>query len=134
MQYAQRKLQRSVTEMRRSRIGLPRVSSGCTTQGYVAERDMWSTCVNVLRMKMIQVRNVPDELHRELKARAARKGLSLSDYVLDLIEDDLARPTLEEALERISKLPRPRAAVRGADLVRAARAEREEELAFRLRK
>ena len=85
-------------------------------------------------MKMIQVRNVPDELHRELKARAARKGLSLSDYVLNLIEDDLARPTLEEALERISKLPRPRAAVRGADLVRAARAERVEELAFRLRK
>ena len=89
---------------------------------------MWSTCVNVLRMKMIQVRNVPDELHRELKARAARKGVSLSDYVLDLIEEDLARPTLEEGLERIMRLPRPRMPVSGSELVREARAEREAEL------
>ncbi|HEX5584784.1 FitA-like ribbon-helix-helix domain-containing protein [Gaiella sp.] len=83
-------------------------------------------------MKMIQVRNVPDDVHAELKARAARRGVPLSEYVLRLIEDDLARPTLEEALERIAQLPRPRAARRGADLVRAARAEREAELAARM--
>jgi antitoxin FitA len=96
------------------------------------ERDMCQTCVNVTHMKMIQVRNVPDGVHRELKARAARRGVTLTDYVLDLIESDLARPTLEEALERISRLPRPRAAIRGAELVREAREEREEELAARL--
>ena len=82
-------------------------------------------------MKMIQVRNVSDELHRELKVRAARRGVTLTDYVLELIEADLARPTLEEALERISRLPRPRSRVRGADLVREAREEREKELAAR---
>jgi len=82
-------------------------------------------------MKMIQVRNVPDELHRELKARAARQGVALTDYVLDLIEADLARPTLEEALERIARLPRPRGGVRGSALVRTGRAERDDDLASR---
>ena len=78
-------------------------------------------------MKMIQVRNVPDELHRELKARAARRGVALTDYVLGLIEDDLAVPTLEVGLERVMRLPRPRNVVRGSDLVRAGRVEREYE-------
>jgi hypothetical protein len=83
-------------------------------------------------MKMIQVRNVPDELHRELKARAAHQGVALTDYVLALIEVDLARPTLEEALERIARLPRPRGGVRGAAFVRTGRAERDDELASRV--
>ena len=82
---------------------------------------------------MIQVRNVPDDVHRELKARAARQGTTLSDYVQALIEDDLAVPTLEEGLERVMNLPRPRQVVAGSELVRAARAERERELDHRLR-
>ena len=76
---------------------------------------------------MIQVRNVPDDVHRELKARAARQGMTLSDYVQRLIEDDLAVPTLEEGLERVMRLPRPRNVVAGSELVRAGRAERERE-------
>ena len=44
---------------------------------------MLPTCRYVLRMaKMIQLRHVPDDLHRKLKARAALAGLSLSDYLL----------------------------------------------------
>lgn len=44
--------------------------------------DMSGAGVNVLNMsKMIQIRNVPDELHRELKMRAAAAGMSLSDYI-----------------------------------------------------
>ena len=44
--------------------------------------DMSSTRVNVVHMsKMIQIRNVPDDLHRELKMRAAAAGMSLSDYI-----------------------------------------------------
>jgi plasmid stability protein len=83
-------------------------------------------------MKMVQVRNVPDDVHRELKVRAARRGVTVTDYVLQLIETDLARPTLEEALARIARLPRPRVPVHGADLVREARAERDAELAARM--
>jgi antitoxin FitA len=63
---------------------------------------MWRACVNVLHMsRMIQIRNVPDDLHRSLKVRAAAEGLSLSDYLLREMETVAARPTLEEILAAI---------------------------------
>jgi plasmid stability protein len=52
--------------------------------------------------KMIQIRNVPDELHRKLKVRAAEKQTSLSDYLLAEIEEIAERPTLEELMERLA--------------------------------
>ncbi len=48
---------------------------------------------------MIQVRNVPDELHRTLKVRAAEQGVSLSDYVLTRARDDGTQPTIAELSE-----------------------------------
>jgi plasmid stability protein len=55
--------------------------------------------------KMIQVRNVPDSLHRKLKARAASEGLSLSDFVLREMESVAQFPTLKEMAERLASLP-----------------------------
>jgi plasmid stability protein len=52
---------------------------------------------------MIQLRNVPDELHRKLKARAALAGMSLSDYLLAEIGLLAERPTRQELLERLSR-------------------------------
>lgn len=51
--------------------------------------------------KMIQLRNVPDTLHRHLKARAAMAGMSLSDYLLSEIKEIADRPTLAEMRERL---------------------------------
>jgi plasmid stability protein len=51
---------------------------------------------------MIQIRNVPDPIHRTLKARAAGEGLSLSDYLLRELRQIAARPTPAELLERLS--------------------------------
>jgi antitoxin FitA len=51
--------------------------------------------------KMIQVRNVPDSLHRKLKARAAVAGQSLSDYLLAELRRVAERPTREEMLTRL---------------------------------
>jgi plasmid stability protein len=51
--------------------------------------------------KMIQLRNVPDALHRGLKARAAMAGMSLSDYLLAEIKEIAERPTLAELRERL---------------------------------
>ena len=51
--------------------------------------------------KMIQIRNVPDELHRTLKANAARIGMTLSDYLLSEIEQVAEKPTLSEMMERL---------------------------------
>lgn len=51
--------------------------------------------------KMLQIRNVPDALHRKIKARAASSGQTLSDYVLAELERLAARPTREEMLARL---------------------------------
>jgi plasmid stability protein len=51
--------------------------------------------------KMIQLRNVPDALHRSLKARAARAGMSLSDYLLAEIREIAEKPTLAELRDRL---------------------------------
>jgi plasmid stability protein len=50
---------------------------------------------------MIQLRHVPDALHRSLKARAALAGMSLSDYLLAEIREIAERPTLAEMRERL---------------------------------
>jgi antitoxin FitA len=55
--------------------------------------------------KMIQIRNVPDDLHRKLKARAAEHGMTLSDYLLAEIEEIAALPTPEEFKQRLRSLP-----------------------------
>ena len=63
---------------------------------------MWFTLLYVESMKMIQIRNVPDDLHRLLKSRAALAGRSLSDYLLEELRRVAGRPTLRELAERIS--------------------------------
>jgi plasmid stability protein len=52
--------------------------------------------------KMIQIRNVPDALHRRLKARAALDGKSLSDYVLAEVAESAERPTVTELRARLA--------------------------------
>jgi plasmid stability protein len=51
--------------------------------------------------KTIQIRNVPDDLHRKLKVRAAQAGMTLSDYLLSEIEQVAEKPTLSEMMERL---------------------------------
>jgi len=55
---------------------------------------------------MIQIRNVPSDLHRTLKARAATAGMSLSDYLLREIEQFAEQPTMEELRARIHSRPK----------------------------
>lgn len=64
---------------------------------------MCCACDALLRMaKMIQIRNVPDELHRKLKVRAAQEGMTLSDYLLSEIEVVARKPTMREWLEKVA--------------------------------
>jgi plasmid stability protein len=64
------------------------------------------TCLYVLRMPvMIQIRNVPEALHRRLKSRAALEGMSLSDYLLAELRRVAERPSLAELRERLEKRP-----------------------------
>jgi len=73
-------------------------------------------------MKALQIRNVPDDLHRRLKARAALAGMSLSELALAELRRSLERPTRTELLERVAA--REAAAV-SVPADRAVRAERD---------
>ncbi len=73
---------------------------------------------------MIQIRNVPNELHRRLKARAALAGMSLSDYLLKEIRSVAERPTLEELRMRLERRPPVTPSVPPAQAVRAERDSR----------
>lgn len=74
----------------------------------------------------VQIRNVPDGTRRVLKARAAARGESLNAYLLDLLERDVARPTVAEVLERAARRGAP-ATASAVVVLEAARREQEGE-------
>ena len=73
---------------------------------------------------MIQIRNVPDALHRRLKSRAALAGMSLSDYLLLQIREVAERPTIEELRARLARRSTVTLSVDTADAVRHERDSR----------
>lgn len=60
---------------------------------------------SIAHVKTIQIRNVPDDVHAELRVRAARAGMSLSDYALAELERKTSKPPIAEVLERARKRP-----------------------------
>lgn len=74
--------------------------------------------------KMIQVRNVPDSLHRKLKSRAALEGMSLSDYVLKEMEHVAERPTMKELAARIASRTAIKYKLSPAEIIREERDRR----------
>lgn len=71
--------------------------------------------------RMIQLRNVPDELHRRLKSRAALEGLSLSDYLLAEVRRVAERPSVRELRARLESRERVRLRPTPAQVIRAER-------------
>ena len=82
---------------------------------------MRTACKYANRMTSLQIRNVPDELHRRLKARAAIEGQSLSEYALGELRRAMQQPTRRELVERVAAFERIAAAESAADAVRAER-------------
>ncbi len=70
---------------------------------------------------MVQLRNVPADLHRQLKVRAAVEGLTMSDYVLREVRKALERPTRAELLDRLQAGPVRRLGRSAASVIRAER-------------
>ena len=85
----------------------------------------------VQSMGHIQIRNVPDDIHRTLKARAAKEGMSLTEYLMREVVDLAQRPTVAEVTQRIRKRSRVNLGVPVADLIREEREARERHLAGR---
>jgi plasmid stability protein len=78
--------------------------------------------------KMIQVRNVPDELHQELVGRARARGQTLTDYIQGILEREVARPDPREVFRRILEREPVDLGVPASELIREGRREREERL------
>jgi len=76
-------------------------------------------------MKALQIRNVPDDVHRTLKSRAALAGMSLSEYALAELRRSAERPTREEIFARIAARPTVHLDESAADALRAERDERD---------
>ncbi len=86
---------------------------------------MWCTCFNVIHMSvMIQIRHVPDELHRVLKSRAAKQGKSLSDYLLAELRHMAEFPTPEEMYARLQERSRVNPDMPSAQILREERDSR----------
>ena len=73
---------------------------------------------------MIQIRNVPEALHRKLKARAALAGMSLSDFLLAEVREVAERPTVDELRQRIARRAVVAPSVPPAEAVRRERETR----------
>jgi len=83
---------------------------------------MRSACFYVTHMnRMIQIRNVPDALHRRLKSRAALAGMSLSDYLLREIREVAERSSIEELRARLERRSGVSPSIAPADVIRAER-------------
>lgn len=79
---------------------------------------------------LLQIRDVPDGARRVLKARAARAGKSLNRYLLDVIDREVARPTLDEVLERVQQRAE-KSPVSSLDVIEEARDQRSSDTARR---
>jgi antitoxin FitA len=75
-------------------------------------------------LTMVQIRNVPAEFHRRLKARAAVEGMSMSDYILREVGKSLDRPTRQEVLQRLKGPAVRQLRRKAADVIREERGER----------
>lgn len=73
---------------------------------------------------MIQIRNVPDDLHREIKSRAALEGMSMSDWLLREIGKVVERPTRREVLARLARRAPVALETSAAQMVREERDRR----------
>ena len=73
---------------------------------------------------MIQIRNVPDDVHRKMKSRAALAGMSMSEYILRELKRMAERPTRQEILARIAALPPVELETSAAEILREEREKR----------
>ena len=74
-----------------------------------------------MSVTMVQIRNVPVDFHRRLKARAAMEDMSMSDYILREMKKSLDRPSRREVLDRIRARPLGKLSVDAAKILREER-------------
>jgi len=89
---------------------------------------MLLACYNHV-MGNLQIKDIPEDLHVELRRRAAQRGTTMRDYLLWLIERDQRLPVAAEWLEQVRSDERVSAETSAAELIRAGRREQEDRMA-----
>jgi plasmid stability protein len=79
-------------------------------------------------MGNLQIKNLPEEMHDELRRRAAEEGVSLRDYVIGLIQRDLVKPSKKDWFKKLDERPRTVLDRPVADYIREDREERDKHL------
>jgi hypothetical protein len=79
-------------------------------------------------MGNLQIKNLPEDMHKELRRRAAEEGISLRDYVIGLIRRDLVKPSKKEWFKKLDELPRTVLDRPVAEYIREDREERDKHL------
>ncbi len=74
--------------------------------------------------RMVQVRNVPDDVHEQLQRRAAEAGMTLSTYLLRQLEEVVARPTRADLFARAARSGMSVPLAQAAEIVRSERDRR----------
>jgi len=92
---------------------------------------MQIACDKVQRMPHVQIRNMPEDMHRTFKVRAAKKGMSLSEYLLSELRPIAELPTVEEWVEEVRSKPLVHLDVSAADIIREEREKRDRQLTDR---
>lgn len=82
----------------------------------------------------LQIRDLPDELHRTLRERADRRGLSLRQYALEVLQEHCRQPTVDEWLDGLDRLTPAPLSTAAAEAVRQSREADEAALADALRR
>lgn len=85
---------------------------------------MLTACTYAGSMSNVQIRNVPEDLHRRLKARAAMEGTTVSDLLLHELERFMSRPTKHELLARLASRRSVSTTESSAEAVSAGRQDR----------
>jgi hypothetical protein len=80
----------------------------------------------------LNVRDIPDKVHRVLATRAKANGMSLRQYVIGVLTEHSERPTIDEWLDELANRPRTRLRMSGAEAVRRSRAADDARIARRL--
>jgi plasmid stability protein len=83
-------------------------------------------------MPHVQIRNMPADMHRTFKVRAAAAGMSLSEYLLRELRPSADLPTLEEWVDEVRSRPKVTLEKSAAEIIREEREKRDEELLRRL--
>jgi plasmid stability protein len=94
-------------------------------------QNAWMTLYYGLMGSLLQIRDVPDELRRELKAKAAARGQSLNSFLLEVLSREMSRPSVREVLDRAARRAE-QSTGSAVEAIREAREERSRELLSRL--